>query len=122
VANNWRVNKKIPAINPMQMSELLQYLFSTAENAISVQSAEVAYRYDHTHRNALDVFLAATLPLAETVAERRARKFTYPTDWQREMMYDGAVASAIDVFRCNDTIAPGSEAFRHFLARAQCVE
>ena len=100
------------------MSELLQYLFTRAENPIRIQAAEVVYRYDRVHRNALDIFLACTLPLAETTAERRARKFTYPTDWHREMMYDSAVAAAIDVFQRNDGIAPGADGFRRFLARA----
>ncbi len=115
---NLLLNHRIPAIDAGKMAELLQYLFTTAENPIRVRSAEVAYRYDRAHPNALDVFLASTLPLAETAAERRARKFTYPTDWQRESMYDGAVAAAIDVFQRSDAVAPGAEAFKHFLARA----
>jgi len=115
---NLLLNHKIPVINAEKMSELLEYLFTTADNSIRVRTAEVAYRYEHAHRNGLDVFLACTLPLAETAAERRARRFTYPTDWQRESMYDGAVAAAIDVFQRSDAVAPGAEAFRHFLARA----
>jgi len=116
--NNLLVTHKIPSLDGAQMSELLHYLFTTAENPIRVRAAEVAYRYDHAHQNALDVFLASTLPLAETAAERRARKFTYPTDWHREMMYDGAVSAAIDVFQRNDAVPAGMDAFRHFLARA----
>ena len=115
---NLLLNHTIPAIDGGKMSELLQYLFTTAENPIRVRTAEVAYRYDHSHPNALDVFLACTLPLAETASERKARKFRYPTDWQRESMYDGAVSAAIGLFQRNDAIAPGQEAFRHFLARA----
>jgi hypothetical protein len=116
--SNLLVTHKIPPLDGPQMSELLHYLFTTAENPIRVRTAEVAYRYDHAHQNALDVFLASTLPLAETAAERRARNFTYPTDWHREMMHDGAVAAAIEVFERNPDIPAGNDAFRHYLARA----
>ena len=66
-----------------------------------------------------DVFLACTLPLAERSARRRAHKiFIYPTDWQVELMYDGAVTAAIAVFQCNYVIESGSNAFRRYLYRA----
>jgi hypothetical protein len=77
------------------------------------------YRHDHGHPSALDVFLACTLPLAEKAARRRAHKvFIYPSDWQLELMYDGAVAAAIAVFQCNFAVETGTNAFRRYLLRA----
>ena len=34
-------NTKIPAIDAVQMSDLLQYLFSTTEKTLRIQAAEV---------------------------------------------------------------------------------
>ena len=51
-------NTKIPAINAVQMSDLVQYLFSTHDKSLRIQVAEVVYRDDHDHPNALNVFLA----------------------------------------------------------------
>ena len=112
-------NTTIPAIDAVQMSELLQYLFSTDEKTLRIQVAEVAYRNDHDHPNALDVFLACTLPMAEKAARSRAhRLFVCPSDWQVELMYDGAVKAMIAMFQSNDAVRPGTDAFRRYLVRA----
>ena len=77
-----------------------------------IQVAEVVYRNDHGHPRALDVFLACTLPLAEKAARRRAHKlFLYPSDWQLELMYDGAVTTMIDVFQRNYVLKTGDGLF-----------
>jgi hypothetical protein len=112
-------DNKIPPLNALQMSEFLHYLFSAAGKTIRIQVAEVAYRYDHGHPRAQDVFLACTLPLAETAARRRAHKlFVHPSDWQLELMYEGAVQAMIAVFQSNSAVQPGSDAFRRYLLRA----
>jgi hypothetical protein len=117
--NNLLLSKKIPSLDAVQMLDLLQYLFSSVEKAVRIQVAEVVYRYDHDHPNALDIFLACTLPLAEKAARRRAHKlFIYPSDWQVELMYDGAVEAMISVFQCNCAVNRGSNAFRRYLLRA----
>ena len=117
--NNLLVHNKIPSLDDLQMSGLLQYLFTTAEKAVRIQVAEVAYRHDHDHPSALDIFLACTLPMAEKAARRRAHKvFIYPSDWQVEVMYDGAVEAMISVFQANSAVKEGNNAFRRYLLRA----
>jgi hypothetical protein len=76
---------RIPSLDSVQMSDLLQHLFRRSENSERIRVAEVVYRHDHHHPCALDIFLACNLPLAEKAARRRAYKsFVYPTDWQLE--------------------------------------
>ena len=117
--NNLLANKKIPPLDAVQMQDLLQYLFTTAEKMLRIQVAEAVYRDDHGHPKALDVFLACTLPLAEKAARRRAHKlFLYPSDWQLELMYDGAVTTMIDVFQRQYALKPGTDCFRRYLVRA----
>lgn len=117
--NNLLANQKIPSIDSLQMLDLQQHLFTTAEKAVRIQVAEVAYRYDHDHPSAMDIFLACTLPLAEEAARRRAYKFfRCPSDWQIELMYDGAVTAMITMFQSNRTLRPGTDAFRRYLACA----
>lgn len=111
-------NKKIPPLDAVQMSALLQHLFKTRDWALRFQVAEVAYRYEHDHPNAQDLFLACTLPLAQKAAKRKAAKlFVYPTDWQIELMYDGAVSGAIEMFRANPPLADMPNAFRRYVVR-----
>jgi len=117
--NNLLVNTTIPAMDAVQMSDLLQYLFSTAEKTLRIQVAEIVYRNDHHHRNAQDIFLACTLPIAEKAASRKAHKlFISPSDWQVELMYDGAVKAMIVMFQCNYAVRPGTDAFRRYVLRA----
>ena len=117
--NNLLANRKIPPLDAVQMQNLLQYLSATAERMLRIQVAEAVYRDDHGHPKALDVFLACTLPLAEKAARRRAHKlFLYPSDWQLELMYDGAVTTMIDVFQRKYALRPGTDCFRRYLVRA----
>jgi len=117
--NNLVTDNKIPSLDAVHMQDLLQYLFTSAEKMLRIQVAEVVYRYDHDHPSALEVFLACTLPLAEKAARRRAHKlFLYPSDWQIELMYDGAVTAMITVFQCNYTVKQGTDRFRRYLVRA----
>ena len=112
-------HNRIPTLDAGQMSDFSRYLFTASNKTERIQVAEAVYRHDHDHPGALDVFLACTLPLAEKAARRRAHKiFIYPTDWQLECMYDGAVTAAIAVFQCNSVVEPGSDAFRRYLFRA----
>jgi hypothetical protein len=112
-------HNRIPTLDAEQMSDFSRYLFTASNKTERIQVAEAVYRHDHDHPSALDVFLACTLPLAEKSARRRAHKiFIYPTDWQVELMYDGAVTAAIAVFQCNSVIESGSDAFRRYLYRA----
>jgi len=101
------------------MSDLLHHLFVATDPHLRFDIAEVAYRYDRNHPNAFDLFLACTLPFAKKAAHRKAQKlFFYPSDWQVELMYDGAVAAAVDVFQRNVTLSPTPNAFRRYLLRA----
>jgi hypothetical protein len=112
-------NTKIPAMDAVQMSDLLQYLFSAAEKTLRIQIAEIVYRNDHDHPNALDIFLACTLPLAEKAASCKAhRLFIHASDWQIELMYDGAVKAMLEMFQCNRVVGPGTDAFRRYTLRA----
>lgn len=112
-------SKKIPSLDAVQMSALLHDVFTAADRRLRLEIAEVVYRYNHDHPNAFDLFLACTLPLAEKAAQRKANKiFLYPSDWQVELMYDGAVAAAIDVFQRNYPLSSIPNAFRRYLLRA----
>jgi hypothetical protein len=112
-------NNKVPTLDAGQMSDFSRYLFTTSTGTERIQVAEAVYRYDHEHSSALEIFLACALPLAEKAARRRARKiFIYPSDWQLECMYDGAVTAAIAVFQRNSALEPGSDVFRRYFFRA----
>ena len=109
--------KKIPSLDGVQMSALLHYLFTRADRTLRIQIAEIAYR-EHDHPNALDLFLACTLPLAQKIAERKAsRIFVYPSDWQLEAMYDGAVTALLTMFQRNAPLTSVPDAFRRYLLR-----
>jgi hypothetical protein len=109
---------KIPPLDTVQMLALLHYLFNAADRPLRFQIAEVVYRYDHDHPNAQDIFLACTLPSAEKAARRKAEKlFVHPSDWQVELMYDGAVAAAIEMFQLNPPLRSIPNAFRRYVVR-----
>jgi hypothetical protein len=110
-------SRKIPPLDAGQMSAVLSYLFSTAEKGLRIQVAEVVYRHDHDHPNALDLFLACTLPLADATARRQGTKlFARPCDMTIELLYDGAVNAAIRMFQKEDPCKIGH--FRRALYRA----
>lgn len=96
-------SRKIPTLDAAQTSALLGYLFSTPEKPLRIQVAEVVYRQNHNHPNALDLFLACTLPLAHKTANRLGTKlFTHPCDLTIEFLYDGAVDAVIRMFQKED--------------------
>ena len=114
--------RKIPALDELQMQAFLHYLFTTTPRGVRVQVAEVAYRYDHDHPRAMDVFLASTLPLAEPAARKRAERiFVHPSDLQIELMYGGAVEAVIAVFQSKSESKPEDNAFRRYLLRAMAL-
>jgi hypothetical protein len=111
-------SKKIPSLDEVQMLALLHYLYNAADRPLRFQVAEVVYRYDHDHPNAQDLFLACTLPSAKKGARRKAEKlFVHPSDWQVELMYDGAVTAAIEMFQLHPPLRSIPNAFRRYLVR-----
>ena len=113
------LSKKIPPLDDVQMLALLHYMFNVADRPLRLQVAEVVYRYDHDHPNAQDLFLACTLPSAEKAARRKAEKlFIRPSDWQVELLYDGAVTAAIEMFQANARLSSIPNAFRRYFTRA----
>ena len=58
------------------MLGLLHHLFNAVDRPLRFQIAEVVYRYNHGHPNALDLFLACAVPTAEKAARRKATKLT----------------------------------------------
>jgi hypothetical protein len=111
--------RKIPALDELQMEALLHHLFTATPRDLRIQVAEVAYQYDHDHARAMDVFLASALPLAERAARRRAEKiFVHPSDLQIELMYGGAVEAVIEVFQTKRALRPFDGAFPRYLLRA----
>jgi len=122
IVTNLISERKIPALDELQMEALLHHLFTTTPRDTRIQVAEVAYRYDHGHPRAMDVFLASALPLAERAARRRATKiFVHPSDLQIELMYGGAVEAVIAVFQSKSELKPEDDAFRRYLLRAMAL-
>ena len=112
------LSKKIPPLDTVQMLALLHYLFKSADRTLRFKVAEVVYRYDHGHPNAQDLFLACILPSAEKGARRKAEKlFVLPSDLQVELMYDGAVNAAIEMFQVNRPLRSIPDAFRRYVVR-----
>ena len=111
-------SKKIPPLDEVQMLALLHDLYNAADRPLRFQVAEVVYRYDHDHPNAQDLFLACTLPSAVKAARRKAEKlFVHPSDWQVELMYDGAVAAAMEMFQLHPPLRSIPNAFRRYVLR-----
>ena len=122
IVTNLISERKIPDIDELQMEALLHHLFTATPRDIRIQVAEVAYRYDHGHPRAMDVFLASALPLAEPTARRRAaRIFVHPSDLQIELMYGGAVEAVITVFQTKCALKPEDNAFRRYLLRSMVL-
>jgi hypothetical protein len=110
--------QRIPSLDAAQTNDLSQYLFTTAPQEVRFEVAEAVFLHDHDHPDALGIFLCCALPLAEKYARRRAyRVFVSPSDWQFEVMYDGAVTSAVNMFQCNRPLRDGEHAFRRYLVR-----
>lgn len=122
IVTNLISERKIPALDELQMEALLHRLFTATPRDTRIQVAEVAYRYDHVHPRAMDVFLASPLPLAAQTARRRAaRIFVHPSDLQIELMYGGTVEAVIAVFRSKCVLKSEEDAFRRYLLRAMVL-
>jgi hypothetical protein len=108
--------KKIPALSGDEMEALCSYLFSLRDRDQRIAIAEIAY-HNHNDPQALNIFLACTVPMAQRMAERKAeRVFTHPTDWQIEAMYDGAVSNLLNMFEVSRPIQPFvPNAFQRYL-------
>jgi hypothetical protein len=111
--------KKIPALSGDEMEALCNHLFALRERDQRIAIAEIAYN-NHDDPQALNIFLACTLPMAQRMAERKAeRVFTHPTDWQLEAMYNGAVSNLLNMFEVHRTIQPlVSNPFQRYLMMA----
>jgi len=122
IVTNLISERKIPALDELQIEALLHHLFTATSRDVRIQVAEVAYRYDHGHPRAMDVFLAAALPLAGPCARRRAAKvFVHPSDLQIELMYGGAVEAVIAVFQTKCALKADEDAFRRYLLRSMVL-
>jgi hypothetical protein len=108
--------KRIPALSGDEMEALCNHLFALRNRDQRIAIAEVAY-LNHDDPQALNIFLACTLPMAQRMAERKAeRVFTHPTDWQLEAMYGGAVSNLLNMFEVNRPIRPFvPNAFQRYL-------
>lgn len=97
---------KIPALSGEEMEALCSYLFSLRNRDQRIPVAEIAYN-NHEDPQALNIFLASTMPIAQAMARRKAeRVFTNPTDWQLEAMYGGAVSNLLKMFEAHRPLAP----------------
>jgi len=108
--------QKIPALSGDEMETLCSHLYALRDRDQRIAIAEIAY-LNHDDPQALNIFLACTLPMAQRMAERKAeRVFTHPTDWQLEAMYDGAVSNLINMFEVNRPLQPlVSNPFKRYL-------
>src|SRR5579864_1705278 len=108
--------KKIPALSGDEMETLCGHLYALRDRDQRIAIAEIAY-LNHEDPQALNIFLACTIPMAERMAEREAeRVFTHPTDWQLEAMYGGAVSNLINMFEVHRPLQPVvSNPFQRYL-------
>jgi hypothetical protein len=107
---------KIPALSGEEMEVLCSHLFHLRDRDQRITVAEIAYN-NHDDPQALNVFLACTIPMAQGLAKRKAeRVFTNPTDWQIEAMYDGAVSNLLKMFEVHRPLEPFvSNPFQRYL-------
>jgi len=114
--NEMLTTKKIPALSGDEMEALSSHLYTLRDRDQRIAIAEIAY-LNHDDPQALNIFLACTLPMAQRMAERKAeRVFTHPTDWQLEAMYGGAVSNLINMFEVHRPLQPFvSNPFQRYL-------
>lgn len=113
--NEMLTSKTIPALDGDQMALLSEYLFNLTDRELRIQIAEIAY-LNHDDPQALDVFLACTIPLAQKMSQRRAyRIYEYPSAWALEAMYDGAVTALLTLFQRHAPLSDLPDAFRRYL-------
>ncbi|HEY6251599.1 MAG TPA: hypothetical protein VI685_16700, partial [Candidatus Angelobacter sp.] len=104
--NEMLTTKKIPALSGDEMESLCSHLYTLRDRDQRIAIAEIAY-LNHDDPQALNIFLACTLPMAQRMAERKAeRVFTNPTDWQLEAMYGGAVSNLLNMFEVHRPLQP----------------
>jgi hypothetical protein len=109
------LSKTIPALDETQRSDITEYLFKYANKSLRLAIGEIAYR-NHKQPHALDLFLSCTMPLAQRWAERKAHSmFVYPSDWQLECFYNGAVSTLLKTFHNPFPLRDEPDAFRRFL-------
>jgi hypothetical protein len=109
--------KTIPALSGEDIETLCSHLFALRNRNQRIAVAEVAY-LNHDDPQALNIFLACTMPLAQRMAENQAYRLSaYPTAWQLEAKYDGAVTSLLELFHSHRPLKPVPSAFRRFLMR-----
>ena len=115
VINDLLTNNTIPTLDEAQRTAVTHYLFISADRSLRLKVGEIAYR-NHDHKNALDLFLSCTMPLAQRWTERRAQRwFLHPSDWQLECLYNGAVRGLLKMFERHFTLASTPDAFRRWL-------
>jgi hypothetical protein len=114
--NEMLTTKTIPALSGEEMEALCSYLFALRNRDQRIAIAEIAYS-NHDDPQALNIFLACTMPIAQGMAKRKAeRVFTNPTDWQLEAMYDGAVSNLLNMFEVHRPLEPlVSNPFQRYL-------
>jgi hypothetical protein len=104
--NEVLTTRNIPALSGEEMEVLCSHLFHLRDRDQRIAIAEIAYN-NHDDPQALNVFLACTIPMAQGMAKRKAeRVFTNPTDWQVEAMYDGAVSNLLHMFEVHRPLQP----------------
>jgi hypothetical protein len=110
--------KRIPALGGDEMETLCSQLFTLRDRDQRIAIAEIAYN-NHDDPQALNIFLACTMPLAQRMAKRKAdRIFAHPTDWQLEAMYDGTITNLLQMFEANRPLRSSiPDAFRRYLMR-----
>lgn len=110
--------KRLPELDCDQMSALSGYLFHLQDKSLRIRVAEIAYQ-NHDDPRALDLFLSCAMPIAQKWAERKAeRLFVYPSAWQLECMYNGAVNALIAMFQRPVNLHPMPDSFRRYLYRS----
>lgn len=99
--NEILTSNTIPALDGDQMEVLCSHLYTLRDRDQRIAIAEIAYN-NHNDPQALNIFLACILPMAQRMAEGKAyRIFAHPTDWQLEAMYDGAVTNLLEMFQAH---------------------
>jgi hypothetical protein len=115
IINQIVTSKTTPELNESERSEVTYYLFKHADKPLRLAIAEIAYR-NPKQPHALDLFLSCAMPLAERWASRKAHNmFIYPSDWQIECFYNGAVSAILKTFHNPFPLRDEPDAFRRFL-------
>ena len=90
--------KKIPALQEHEYQQWAEYLFS-APLPLQLQVTGTLFCYDRQHPRALALFLACAVPLAKLSVRRTMLRLNTGSEITEELMYDGAVKSALKLFQ-----------------------